>query len=187
MKPDTVIFTAADGKQMALPLDALISRGAIIATRVNGCDIRESFGARNQLMIPGLPAKYFIRDIVDISFVHKDNPPQLPEFIDDGRDYTNRPNISMSAPFSVQTNTPIAFHGWANDFDRKIISIEISLDQGDTWSRCSTQEASAEKLVWWDFEFIPQQVGEYTAMARAVNEDGKKSPIPAIHNFEVTI
>lgn len=186
MQPNTVVFTAEDGKRVALPLEELLQRGAIIATKVNGADIKKSFGSGNQLMVPGLPAKYFVRNIVDITFCHETNPPKFPSFEDDGRDFTNRPNISMSAPFCVRVGEVLTLHGWANDFDKTIVAVEISLDEGETWHICPTAEACAEKLLWWNFDFVPHVAGTYCAWARAVNEEGKKSPTPAIHSFEVT-
>ena len=55
--------------EQSFPLDFLLERGAIVANRVNGEDIMSVMGATNQLWVPGLPAKYFVRDIRDMDVV----------------------------------------------------------------------------------------------------------------------
>ena len=69
-KCNTVTFVGADGMEQSFPLDFLLERGAIVANRVNGEDIMSVMGATNQLWVPGLPAKYFVRDIREIRFTN---------------------------------------------------------------------------------------------------------------------
>lgn len=185
MRCNTVTFTAEDGHRISLPLQPLIDRGAIVATHVNGEDVFDVMRARNQLWIPGLPAKFFVRDIVDIRFTEEDEPPVIPEFVDDGRDFINRPNVAVKADYAVHAHKPMLLEGWAHDYDKAIASVELSFDDGETWTRCSTAGATAERWVWWRFEFSPRTAGRNKVLARAVNEDGKKSPTPAAHFFDV--
>ena len=93
-KCNTVTFVGADGMEQSFPLDFLLERGAIVANRVNGEDIMSVMGATNQLWVPGLPAKYFVRDIREIRFTNEEVPPVIGPFVDDGHDYTNRPNVA---------------------------------------------------------------------------------------------
>ena len=186
MRCNTVTFTAADGHCVSLPLQPLIDRGAVVATRVNGEDIFDVMRARNQLWIPGLPAKFFVRDIVDIRFTEEDEPPVIPEFVDDGHDFINRPNVAVKADYAVRANRPMLLEGWAHDYDKAIAGVELSFDDGETWTQCPTQGATAERWVWWRFEFSPRTAGRNKVLARAVNEDGRKSPTPAAHFFDVT-
>ena len=96
-KCNTVTFVGADGMEQSFPLDFLLERGAIVANRVNGEDIMSVMGATNQLWVPGLPAKYFVRDIREIRFTNEEVPPVIGPFVDDGHDYTNRPNVAAKA------------------------------------------------------------------------------------------
>lgn len=185
MHANTVTFTAADGKKQSFPIDFLVERGAVIASKVNGDDTLAVMGAFNQLWIPGIPAKYFIRDIVNIEFTHREQVPQLEDFIDDGRDYTNRPNVSLKAAYTGHVGEPLSFEGYASDFDKSIIAVEYSLDEGEHWTRHATEGAVPEKWVYWHFEWTPQAEGPYRMLVRAVNEDGICSPIPASHAFRV--
>ena len=125
MECNTATFTASDGTQVAFPLDFLIERGAVIADKVNGEDISLVMGCSNQLWIPGFPAKYFIRDIVDITFTNEDEPPALPDFQDDGHDFTNRPNVSCRAKYVGHVGQAMKFEGWADDYDKRIVAVEF--------------------------------------------------------------
>lgn len=185
MAANTVTFTAADGKELALPLDLLVERRAVIARHVNGEDIALTMGAVNQLWIPGMPAKYFLRDIVGIRFSEEAEPPVLDDFVDDGHDYTNRPNVGMKAEYVGQVGVPLVFEGWADDYDQKIVAVQLSFDGGATWTEFATEGADEVRLVQWGFAWTPERPGPHVCKARAVNERGDVSPTPAVHAFQV--
>lgn len=182
---NTVTFTATDGTVVAFPLDFLIERGAIIADKINGENIADVMGCSNQLWIPGFPAKYFIRDIAKIDFTCEDEVPPLPDFTDDGHDYTNRPNVSCKAEYVGRVGESMVFEGWADDYDKRIVAVEFSLDGGTSWTRHDTAGTDAVRWVWWTFEWTPTEEGMFQMMVRAINEDEKHSPIAAVHNFQV--
>ena len=184
MRCNTVTFTAADGHEAALPLQPLIDRGAVVASKVHGEDIFDVLRARNQLWVPGLPAKFFIRDIVSIRFTEEREPPVIPAFVDDGHDFTNRPNVAVKGDRTAFVGQPMLLEGWASDYDKAIVAVELSFDGGETWTACPTEGATAERWVWWRFEFVPRAPGFCKVLARAVNEDGTRSPSPAVHCFE---
>lgn len=185
MAANTVVLTAADGRVQALPLQPLLERGAILADHVNGEPIERSFGGFNQLMVPGLPARYFVRDIVSIDFEEREHPPALPAFENDGHDFTNRPNVSAKGGYLFQVGETVRFEGYADDFDRDILAVEFTLDDGKHWTRCDTQGAHAGKWVWWTLDWKAEKPGTFVLRVRSVNEQGDASPIPAMHQFEV--
>lgn len=185
MEYNTVTFTASDGARVSFPFGFLVERGAILADKINGEDMQSIIGCSNQLWIPGFPAKYFIRDVVSIEFESRAEPPKLPDMRDDGHDYTNRPNVSCRAEYTCRLGQPMVFEGWADDFDRKIVAVEYSLDDCLTWRRYKVEHADAIRWVWWRFEWIPETEGSYTMFVRAVNEDGDVSPHPASHSFVI--
>lgn len=182
---NTVVFVGADGMEQRFPLDFLLERGAIVASKVNGEDILGVMGAMNQLWVPGLPAKYFVRDIREIRFINEEVPPVIGPFVDDGRDYTNRPNVAAKAEYVGHVGEPMEFTGWAHDFDKRIVAVEFSLDNGDHWTRYDLGDTTSDRWVAWSFAWTPSAPGAYQMMVRSVNEDGDSSPVAAVHPFEV--
>ena len=79
----------------------------------------------------GLPAKYYVRDIREIRFTNEEVPPVIGPFVDDGRDYTNRPNVAAKAEYVGARWRTHGVSGWAHDFDKRIIAVEFSLDNGE--------------------------------------------------------
>ena len=185
MRCNTVTFTSADGKDMSFPLEPLIERGALVVSKINGESASEVMGAINQLWIPGFPAKYFARDIIDIRFSEENEPPEIEAFRNDGHDFTNRPNVSARGPRTAYVGESLQFEGWASDFDQKICAIQISLDEGDTWTTYETKGTDETRWVTWTYEYPVEKPGLYRLKARAVNERGDVSPIAAVHDFEV--
>ncbi len=185
MECNTVAFTASDGMEVSFPLSFLVERGAIIVDKINGENIVDVLGCTNQLWIPGFPAKYFVRDIAAIDFSYQEEPPSLPDFIDNGHDFTNRPNVSCKAEFVGYVGESMLFEGWADDYDRRIVAIEFSLDGGASWVRHEAAGTDAVRWVWWRFEWTPEVAGDYSMRVRSVNEDGEASPVPAVHSFSV--
>lgn len=185
MECNTVTFTASDGMELPLPLGLLIEKGAVVASRVNGEDVLSVMGAVNQLWVPGLPAKYYIRDISEIRFSKETEPAVLDSFEDDGTDFVNRPNVSVQADFTGIVGVPLSFEGYAADYDRAICAVQFSLDQGLHWTSYPIDNASPDKWVYWHFDYTPTAPGSYQLKVRSVNEDGKISPVSAVHVFEV--
>lgn len=186
MENNTVTFVASDGKEASFPTEFLIERKALVVDKINGEALVDVVGCANQLWIPGFPAKYFVRDIAEIRFSHQEVPPALPIFQDDGHDFANCPNVSCRADFNGWVGEPMLFEGWADDFGKRIVAIEFSLDSGATWTRHLVEGADAVRWVWWRFEWVPELPGAYTMLVRAVNEDDKASPHPAALSFNVS-
>ena len=79
---------------------------------------------------------------------------------------------------------PMAFEGYADDYDKAIVAMEFSLDGGATWTRHATEGAVAGKVLSWKFVYTPQEPGSYQLRVRSVNEDGTFSPLADVVNFE---
>lgn len=79
----------------------------------------------------------------------------------------------------------IRFSGYASDYDRRIVAVEFSLDDGEHWTRYETPHATSERWVRWNFEFTPKRAGTYLLHVRSVDEFGQQSPTPSSVQFEV--
>ena len=182
---NTVVFTAADGHTVSLPLDWAIEHKAVIASSINGEPVSAVMGSANQLWMAGVPAKYFIRDIVSIQFLDLEEPPAPPVYVPTDKDFVNRPNVAVKGPSTCFVGEPAVFTGWADDYDKRITAIEVSLDDGAHWRELATPGCDSDRLLTWSFTYTPQEVGLYMLKARAVNEDGERSPICAEVRFQV--
>lgn len=93
---NTVVFTSRDGYEVALPLTYVAQRPSLIVFAVNGEDIADSIGGSNQLWLGSTSAKYFVRNVSDISFEVRDEAPPIPGTEAAGDTYANVPNIGIA-------------------------------------------------------------------------------------------
>ena len=92
---NTVVFTSADGYEVAIPLSYLKNRYCPVVFDVNGAPIAESMGGTNQLWLGSTSANYFARDIVAITLECRDEAPASP-LSDEAREaYANLPNVGV--------------------------------------------------------------------------------------------
>lgn len=183
---NTVVFTSMDGTRRAYPLDYLLAHDAMLVDTINGEPIATVLGARNQLWISGSSGKYFLRDIVSVEFEDWEEPPEPPSLEPSEDHFVNRPNVAVSGGArSGAVGEPIAFEGWADDFDKDIVAVEFSLDGGTTWTAYDTASTHAGMWVHWTFEYTPRAAGSYELLVRSVNERGDVSPVAALYRFEV--
>lgn len=93
---NTIVFTSADGYEVALPLLYVESRMCPIVFDVNGSPIAESVGGTNQLWLGATSARYFARDIVSITLESRDEVPAAPGTPEAGDTYANLPNVGVA-------------------------------------------------------------------------------------------
>lgn len=86
---------------------------------------------------------------------------------------------------ATRVGEAICFSGYASDYDRRIVAVEFSLDDGEHWTRYETPNTESKCWVNWNFEFTPKRAGVYLLQVRSVNEFGQQSPTPVSIQFEV--
>ncbi len=184
--PNTVTFTSRDGTERSFPLDYLLEHDAILVDTINGEPLAQTLGARNQLWIAGTAAKYFLRDVVSIRFSDEEVPPEPPALVPSEDHFVNRPNVAARGSGRVGVvGEPLEFEGWADDYDKRIVAVEFSLDGGKTWTSYDTSSSKAGVWVYWRFSYTPTVAGSYQLCVRSVNEDGAASPVAALYRFSV--
>lgn len=87
---NTVVFTAADGYEMALPLSYVMQKFSLIAFNVNGEPIDNTIGGSCQLWLGSTAASCYVRDVTAITFEERDVVPAAP------RIGQNLPNASIT-------------------------------------------------------------------------------------------
>lgn len=183
-----VKFTSSDGKEQTFSLDYLVEHDAMLVTDVNDAPIAESFGGMNQLWIQGCSAKYFLRDVVSIQTIDIDFV-EDPSFAPQGNQHQNRPNIAAfllgEKKLSYRCGETICVEGWADDYDKAIVAIRFRIDESSAYTEMATPEATVGRLTNWKFSYAAKTPGRHCLEVRAVNEDGKASPIAALVNYMV--
>ena len=92
---NTVVFTSADGYEIALPVKYLEMRYCPIVFDVNGSPISDVMGGTNQLWLGSTAASYFARDIVSITLEERQTPPPSPNSDEAREAYQNLPNVGV--------------------------------------------------------------------------------------------
>lgn len=92
---NTIVFTSADGYQVALPLWYVTERYCPIVFDINGEPIPEVIGGSNQLWLGATSANYFARDIVSIALEERETPPPSPSSDEARAAYQNLPNVGI--------------------------------------------------------------------------------------------
>lgn len=92
---NTIVFSSADGYEIALPLKYVANRYCPIVFDINGAPIAEVVGGTNQLWLGATSANYFARDIVGITLEERQTPPPSPSSDEAREAYQNLPNIGI--------------------------------------------------------------------------------------------
>ncbi len=92
---NTVVFSSADGYEVALPLDYLAMHYCPLVFAVNGSPLAESVGGINQLWLGSTAASYFAHDIVSITVEERQTPPLDPTSPEARASFENLPNIGV--------------------------------------------------------------------------------------------
>jgi DMSO/TMAO reductase YedYZ molybdopterin-dependent catalytic subunit len=93
---NTVVFSSADGYEIALPLRYVQQHYCPIVFDVNDAPLAESVGGTNQLWLGSTSARYFARDIVSIAVESRNEVPAAPGTPEAGDDYVNLPNVGIA-------------------------------------------------------------------------------------------
>lgn len=92
---NTLVFTSADGYEVALPLSYVMQRASMVVYSINGGELADSIGGTNQLWLGSTSARYFVRNVVKVSVEERQTPPPVPGTEAAGDTYANVPNIGV--------------------------------------------------------------------------------------------
>jgi len=179
---NAVTVKGSDGYTVNVSLEKAISKNAMLVYKIGGEGIKSENGGPVQLWMPGAAANYFTRQVTDIEFTHMDEIPEMK-----APDAAQRAKISVLNHLedTLSVGDQITFEGYADDFDVAIAAIEFSMDGGETWTKCETTGATADKWVYWYFTYGTEAPGTYKLDVRAVAADGTVSPLASSVVFTV--
>lgn len=92
---NTLVFTSADGYEVALPMSYVMQRASMIVYSINGGELADSIGGTNQLWLGSTSARYFVRNVVNVRAEERQTPPPAPGTEAAGDMYANVPNIGV--------------------------------------------------------------------------------------------
>ena len=177
---DTVTVRDAEGYGLPIPLSVALEKGAMLVYQVNGEKLAQGAGAPLQLWMPEAAAKYFTRQVTEIELSASNGTTLLPE----------TPGVKVSIVNRADRNTfrvgdRISFEGYADDCGDPIAAVEFSMDGGESWTRCETAGATADRWVCWKFAFDAEAAGAFKLDVRARTASGTISPLASSVIFAV--
>lgn len=100
--------------------------------------------------------------------------------------YVNKPNVAIFHFHEgqiIEAGQPYTWEGYAYAFDEQVVSVEFSLDRGETWYSFDTSDSDSTKWVYWHFTYTPEEPGSYVLSVRATTDTGKVSYQPDVVMF----
>lgn len=91
----------------------------------------------------------------------------------------------MIASQNIEIGKTITFQGYADDYDKAVVAMQFSLDDGSSWVTHDVSDTTADLWVHWTYSYTPDKPGSYRLRVRSVNDRGRTSPCDAVVDFIV--
>ena len=174
---NAITFKSADGYKSTLPLQYVLEKDALLVYDIAGAGNPTGL----QVWMPSTVSKYFTRQVTEIELSCEETLPTVEKAVPAQRAKVSILNRSEET-FSV--GDQITFEGYADDCGVAITAIEFSLD-GENWTSCPVENASADKWVNWSFNYVAETAGTFKLDVRARTEEGTVSPLASSVIFTV--
>ena len=76
-------------------------------------------------------------------------------------------------------------HAVASTGGDQVVSVEYSLDLGQTWITLDTSGSDGSRYIYWYFTFKPESIGSYVLQVRATDAFGTPAALPVQSLFHV--
>jgi sulfite oxidase len=159
----------------------------ILAWEMNGEPLTAAHGAPLRLVVPGWAGDHWMKWIVRISAQPQ---AQTGFYMDTAYRYEGKPlteifvksNIT-TAPTRAKTGKPQPIRGFAFSGAPDIAKVEVSDDDGATWSAADLDSRHAPHA-WrlWSYWWTPRARGTARVFARATDSRGEVQPRDAVWN-----
>jgi DMSO/TMAO reductase YedYZ molybdopterin-dependent catalytic subunit len=129
------MFTAADDYKDSVKLERALHPEALLAWEMNGQPLKNEHGFPARLLIPGIYGMKNVKWLTGITIIDDDFKGFWQnQGWDDAAPYQTASRIDAPRGRETLTAGPLAVGGVAFAGDRGIASVEISTDNGQTWS-----------------------------------------------------
>ena len=177
---NTITFKAADGYGLAMPLQYVLDKEALLVYEIGGTELSAENGGQLQVWMPDTVAKYFTRQVTEIELTAEAEAAEVLQ-----PEQTHQVSIVNRFRDSFKVGDMIGFEGYADDFNTPITAVEFSMDGGETWTTCPTENTTSRLWVYWHFDYQTEAAGTYKLDVRAVAADGTVSPLASSVVFTV--
>jgi DMSO/TMAO reductase YedYZ molybdopterin-dependent catalytic subunit len=170
-----VSFQAWDGYTESIPLEMAMRDEVMIAYEMNGKPLPDEHGFPARLIVPGYFGLKHVKWLTAIEPVNTDFKGYWQR-----RGWTDAPYVKTFSRFDIPQNRAeivgeaVPLGGVAFAGDRGISKVEISGDDGQTWTPASeiSQPLSPYTWVIWKTNYSPGRVGQIVLSVRATDGDG---------------
>jgi DMSO/TMAO reductase YedYZ molybdopterin-dependent catalytic subunit len=177
-----------------IPIEKALDPATILATEMNGEKLADRHGYPLRAIVPGYFGEKHVKWLTRIELARADakgfyeSQGWGPDFIVPTRSRIDAPD--HESRFSLG-QLPILLKGVAFGGDRGISRVEISDDDGETWSDAKI-DYPGTKLTWalWSYEWRADSADDYTLVVRATDGEGEvqeleedRSPYSGVTGF----
>ena len=179
-----------------IPIEKALDPTTILAWEMNGVDLPHRHGYPVRAIVPGYFGEKHVKWLTRIELTHAnakgfyENQGWGPDFMAPTRSRIDVPD--HESRFSLgQLRGPIEVKGIAFAGDRGISRVEISDDDGETWTDAKIIYPGT-KLTWalWSHDWQPDSADDYTLVVRATDSEGgvqeweeDRSPFSGVTGF----
>jgi DMSO/TMAO reductase YedYZ molybdopterin-dependent catalytic subunit len=195
-----VKFTGADQGQIhteevnsyarSLPLVVAMHPDTMLVWEMNGQPLSKQHGYPLRLVVPGWYGMASVKWLQEISILSEPFKGffQSQEYVYLGEngipDHMPVTNMRVRSLILTPENEfeiedgPIQISGIAWSGDGKVTKVELSFNEGQNWFKANLNPADSDYgMARWEYVWNPNQLGEYTIIARAFDSHGKKQPL----------
>ena len=169
-----IILHAADGYTDSIPVERAMAGDVLIAYKMNGATLPPGHGYPARIIVPGVYGMKQVQWLTAIELVNKDylGYHQRQGWSDDAIVQT-RSWITDPQEGDGLAREPITLRGFAFAGDRGIRSVDISLDDGETW-KSAVLEPTISPYAWrfWHYTWHDPKPGDYRLRVRATDGTG---------------
>jgi DMSO/TMAO reductase YedYZ molybdopterin-dependent catalytic subunit len=186
-----------------VPLEKAIHPDTILAYEMNNESLPPLHGYPLRAVVPGWEGAYAVKWLNHITVSDKENegffvktayryPTKLgaPGAAVDPKDMAPLTGLIVksiiSAPTentTIKTGNALRVIGWAWAGESNITRVDVSLDNGTTWTPAKLGREQA-RYAWrqFEYEWRPAQPGSFLVMARATDDKGRVQPVAPTWN-----
>jgi DMSO/TMAO reductase YedYZ molybdopterin-dependent catalytic subunit len=193
---DTAPLPQTPRYEKSLPIDRAMDGEVILAYEMNGAPLPMLNGFPLRVIVPGWYATYWVKSVSAITVLDKplktfwmdtayripDNPraeetPQslAPKTVPMSTMSVHSIFVRPTATEQLRAGQAYILRGVATDGGSGIARVEVSTDQGKSWSEASLG-SDLGNYSWrlWRMEWTPPSAGNYQLQVRAVSKDGQQ-------------